>query len=247
MPQKQPRRLPARLKRFFSTSLFHIIALALTLVVIWYVYAYYRINEIKVITSGKMQSISGLEYYYHSSILLLQAREMEQTLLRLNPRIKSIRMERQFPDTINLYIEYGEMIAQFAADNGYLILNSDAVVLQRQRTSAAKIPTIYYYQRISYGRYQPGSNLELAEVLDALYFLSQANDLGAKVYRVDIKGGHMIRLMLTEDDAVIVVTTEKDRLRQAYEMGQILRRLKVQGQSIKTLDLRFDKPVIVLK
>ena len=53
-------------------------------------------------------------------------------------------------------------------------------------------------------------------------------------------------IVLNSKDKRFVFTTEKDVSEQEYQFSAIVRKFRTEGKDFKSLDLRFDKPVISL-
>ena len=57
----------------------------------------------------------------------------------------------------------------------------------------------------------------------------------------------MLGLYSEEKKQKLLFSAEKDRATQDYEMEAVLTQLKREGKEFTQLDLRFDKPIIVIK
>ena len=70
-------------------------------------------------------------------------------------------------------------------------------------------------------------------------------DLELKINSIDISSLDMLGFNL--DGKKLLFTTEKPVETQAYILEKVVGQFKIEGKDFKSLDLRFDKPVIVLK
>ena len=87
------------------------------------------------------------------------------------------------------------------------------------------------------------------EVLDSndTTALKKALDLKKISYeeiKVSTEGAYMIKLTTGED---VFLSTKKDLSQQLSSLQVIYSRLTMEGRSLRKLDLRYDKPVVVFK
>src|SRR5258708_17165249 len=62
-----------------------------------------------------------------------------------------------------------------------------------------------------------------------------------------IKSGYNFYLVTLSDGGKVTFSTQKDIMLQIASLQYILSHLTMEGRQFSTLDLRFDKPVVVLK
>ena len=68
--------------------------------------------------------------------------------------------------------------------------------------------------------------------------------MGITINSIDIDGFHMLGLY--GSDIAYIFAVEKDRKLQAYQLEQVVKKLKLEGTEYTKIDFRFDKPILTL-
>ncbi|MFZ6034944.1 MAG: cell division protein FtsQ/DivIB [Patescibacteria group bacterium] len=227
--------------KFFAVFVFLFVA---ALVFLFAVYYATGIKTIEVRGVSPDYPISGLAQFKGKNIFLLSSRDAELKIKNKNPYIKKIELTKNFPSTIsfNIGLYYDE--AELNVGTGYFMLSSDGRILFKNKVRPAIKPLINYYQKLNYYAYSAGDYLNLNDINDSIYYINLLEDLGLAVDSLDIKDKDM--LLFNVGQKSVVFTTAKSRERQKYELGQIIREFKITGTDYKSIDLRFDKPIIKL-
>jgi cell division septal protein FtsQ len=208
-----------------------------------YGYDYYSIKEIEVFTP---QPINGLHFVEKQNLVLLDLKKVEQILYTRNPDIDKLTLEKIYPHTLRVSsIQKLKPMAYLSAGEGYFLLNEEGKIIAKFREKKTDFPIITYYQKFPFQNYQAGQRLSYKDISYSLIFLKKAQQLGLKINSIDIAGFHMLGLY-TEDKAILF-TTEKDKNNQLFQFDTIIRQFKIEGKEFKTLDLRFDKPIVTLE
>ncbi|MBI1862603.1 hypothetical protein HYS00_00615 [Candidatus Microgenomates bacterium] len=223
------------------------LALALSGVLI-YLYQTYSVKNVVVISNdGNQSHLVGLSELYGANLLILNEKQLEKDLMGKNPALNSIAVNRVYPATLQLRVSLRKpIVALQASDEGVFILDHEGVILLRLQKYTGPLPILKYYQTFPYKQYQVGDKIDYKDVMTALYFTDALSGFGYPAKRIDIDGLYMIRLLVI-DNKTFFATSEKDREIQLYQLKELLRQFKLQGKDFKTIDLRFDKPVITIK
>ncbi len=192
----------------------------------------------------KGEAIRGINFYQNKNIILTSSEEIEKKVIQENPRLDFADAKKVFPDKIRIEVQVAEPIAILQASNGFFYLSKQGRIVFKRRAVEQPLPMVHYYQKFDYFARNAGETISFRDVIFGLYFLDAAQGLNLKVDSIDIDGMHMIVLHIGEKS--IFFTTQKDRAQQEYELGKIIHQFKIQGKEFKTIDLRFDRPVIVL-
>lgn len=238
------------MKRFLKRSTYVLAVLWLSAACaagLIYLYQTYAIKNIVVnVASGTATHLVGLNDLRGESMLLVNEKQIEKDLQNRNPTLQSISVVRDFPSTLKIRISLRKpIVALQASDDGTFILDRDGIILLRQQKYNGNLPILKYYQTFQYKQYQVGDKIDYKDLVTALYFIDALSGFGYPSKRIDIDGLYMIRLLVI-DDKTFFVTSEKDREVQMYQLKELLRQFKIQGKDFKTIDLRFDKPVITI-
>ena len=127
---------------------------------------------------------------------------------------------------------------------GYFILSEDARILLKINKIQEQLTLINYYQKLNFYSYSSGDYLDLRDIKLGVSFTVALATLGYDVDILDINDSDM--LLCNVGDKTIIFTTAKDAKLQLYELREIIRQFKIKGNDFKSIDLRFEKPIIRL-
>ncbi len=204
-----------------------------------------RVHNIILQGTKKGEEISGLKALEGERMWLLNEDEAASFIKIRNTYIKNITITKQYPNTLLTKVEYFKPLAILHTQEGYFLLSEEAVILEKSREEISKsLPVITYYQDIPFSLYQAGQQLNFKEIQDSIYFLQKLGSMRMPVISIDIQGFHMLGLYTS--DEVFFFSSEKDRKQQEYQLEATIKEFGISGRKIKTLDVRFDKPVVRL-
>lgn len=186
----------------------------------------------------------GTENLRTKNLLFTSEKEIVQILTLSNPSLEDIQVTKQFPNTLNIYTKARLTIAALEVDDGYFFLSEEGIITGKIKKNEHKHPLIHYYQKFSYSTLQTGGTITYRDILLALHFLEKSSTLGLVVDAIDINGLNMILLHIGQKK--IIFTTEKKKELQDYQLEEIIKKFRIEGKDFKTLDLRFEKPVVEL-
>lgn len=232
-----------RNKRYF----FFICVLAITgFVFLFFGYSIFSVSSIEIYGLDKEMSLSGLETIKHQNIFLITQETIQKNIVETNPFIKKAELVKKYPNTLQIYINAEiPLVVVRSSDKGYLVLSETGKILYKKRSAVSFLPVIHYYQSLDYDALQAGDEISHKDIQTALHFAKQAADLDMNINSIDIEGFSMIALNIGEKK--ILFTTEKDEAAQNYQLANIIKQFKIEGKQFVSLDLRFDKPIAVLK
>jgi hypothetical protein len=218
-------------------------AIFLALVFLFGIYFLLQIKKIIVKEYTDSIPLRGLRSFAQKNLLLVSPDDVKKIILTENPTIRSVAVQKAFPNTLIITVESQPFIAIFEMNSGYVYLSENGKIIQKSKEKKEDIPLIKYYQKMNYASYNPGESLEYNDILTALHFLKTATEVGLQTDTVDINGFDM--LLFSVGDKKLFFTTEKKKETQDYELRQIIKQFKIEGRDFKSLDLRFEKPIIV--
>lgn len=209
---------------------------------LWGFFHFVRVEKIIVEGYTGSELLRGLSSYYNQNLVFISTKKIEQTLLDENPQIRSISIQKIFPNSLRIFVTQQPILAQLEMNYGYVYLSGNGRVVQKARTLKENFPLIRYYQKMNYAAVSPGDELQYKEVVTSLHFVKKLSELGFKTITIDISGPDM--LLFSLDDKKIYFTIEKDISIQEYELEQIIKQFRIEGKEFKNLDVRFEKPII---
>lgn len=214
---------------------------------LFYADSRFRVKDIIIQgQSGKKIEINGLHALEDKQLLFLDEQEEEEFITSRNSYIKSVSITKQYPDTLVIKAEYFKPLAVLQTADGFFLLSDEAHILEKSRESIGNsLPIITYYQTVSFSNYQAGQQLNFKEIQDSIYFLQKLAALRIAVNSIDIQGFHMLGLYTTDEE--FLFSSEKDRQQQEYQLEATIREFRISGSKLSSLDVRFDKPVVVMQ
>ncbi|MCX7881287.1 MAG: hypothetical protein N2482_02105 [Patescibacteria group bacterium] len=181
-------------------------------------------------------------FFKDKNLLFFSPQKTEKEIIKRYPLIKKVFFQKKLPDKLMLKIELEKPLAVLKTNGGYLFLNEEGKIIIKKKGFDNNYPLINFYQQIDYSSFNLGKKIDFKDVLASLFFLKKIKDLGLKINQVEIKDLNMIVLKLREKE--IIISAEKKKEVEVYQLLTILRYFKIEGKEFKVLDLRFDKPII---
>lgn len=205
--------------------------------------AYSRIQNITVHGMYGEDALTGATQYKNLPYWSIDTNTIKTSLQELNPKVEVLSVRKRFPDELSIVVKKLYPMAYIVSGDGYLLLSHEGHILEKGReTLPTDIPEIYYYQNLVFSSYRVGTDIDIKEVRDALYFMEVLEKNGEHVVDIDIEGYHM--LGLNTETHQFVFSSEKDRDTQAYQCDQALRQFLLTGDHFVGMDFRFEKPVV---
>lgn len=239
--------LPKRLSAILSHNKVRYLLLCLLPVVVvgslYLLNNYFLIRTVTLLTKDK-GTVSGLYALHNTNLLFLDENEASEIIRKQNPYVKTVNIKKQYPSTVIVQIILLKPAAYLQSAEGFFEIGENGRILGKIRGKTTKTPLITYYQQFPYRNYQAGSYIENKDILVSLFFLHELKNVGMVIKTIDIAGFHMLGLYTEEQKFIFNV--EKNRTMQSYEATQVIKQLKRQKKDFKTLDVRFDKPVITM-
>lgn len=206
----------------------------------------FRIKHINLQPSHKRNAdLRGIQTLKGQYTLFVDEKEIAESIKIRNAYVRNVEVTKTYPDTLNIKVSYYVPLAILTVPDGFFLLGDEAVILEKSREAFSnKLPQIKYYQNVPFSNYQAGQELNFKDIKDSLFYLQKLSALKKTINSIDIKGFHVLGLY-TEDE-VFIFTSEKEREQQVYQLEVTMREFMISGKQIKSLDVRFDKPVVVL-
>lgn len=221
-----------------------ILVAVIILVLLVVVKSLFRVSTIVLQGVPAKETVYGISSLKGRSTLFIDTDTVARSVTASNPRFRVVSVQTRYPSEIVIRVEKTPGVAYMVTDRGYYLLSEDARVIERSKSARGGIPTITWYQPIGYDTFQPGDKLDFIELAFALHLLESIAPLDVRIDTVDINGRDMIGLKSAGRD--ILISTQKDADTQVYQMGVIIKQFRVEGKNFKSLDLRFDKPTLVI-
>ncbi len=207
---------------------------------------FFRVKTVQLVPENSntmVLKMQGLEELHDYNLLLTPTETIISFLKISNPGVKNIQLAKVLPDILIVTVSYQTPAAYIKGDHGYFIISSDATILATTSQVPRNLTEIVYYQVLHTSTYPSGSKLDFKDMLTSLIFLQSSLDLGLKITKIEINGLNMIALYA--DKEKILFSQDKSSDLQKYQFETIIKQFRLENKSFKSLDVRFDKPIVI--
>jgi hypothetical protein len=204
----------------------------------FYVSTFYTIKNIQI---DGISDLQGSYALYNENLLLIDVKKVEQELIRRNPLVKKVDIYRKFPSTLTIVVQLSTPFAYLQIEKGYIVLSKEGKILSFVQ-KASQMPIIQYYQIFKQEEFSLGDSLNYKDIQVSIYFLEKMARLGFVIETVDINSLNVI--LFKNGEKKYFFSVEKDKELQYQTLKTILEYFKKENKDYKSIDLRFDKPVI---
>lgn len=201
-----------------------------------------RLFSITHISLSGAVYINGLDRLSRKNIFFISIPKTEKNLYNTNPSLQSVKVTKVYPSTLNIVVQKAEPVAQLRVKNGFFLLAHDGRIIAKQRNKTHEITLIKYYQQLYFNEYESGEILTKKDILFGAFFVYNFLKLGITVDSVDIINLNMIVLQV--GDRKYIFTADKGMEAQFEAFKTIYPYMNVEGIEYKSLDMRFEKPII---
>lgn len=204
---------------------------------------YFSIRTVAVIGDTVTPAVRGYDVLYNQFLPFVDTDAIISSLSDQNPQIATISIEKQYPDAVEIrYLRSVPSAALVSSGTSY-VLSDSGRVLSISSVAPPGVPQLTHYQQFYRGQVKIGDVIETKDIQLSLKMVDVLESLGFTVKEVAIESFYMIRLVLS-DTREIYISTEKNFDKQEYQIREILKKFKIDGTRFRSLDVRFDKPVI---
>lgn len=204
--------------------------------------SYFQIQEIQVIGNHQLDveqiiKASGIEK--GQNIFLIPGREIVTRLMNY-VRIKGVKLERAFPDTLVIRVNERTGLALFPAEEGkWIEVSRDGLILEVYQDNLPKLPLVEGIELQIQGKHV----IMTEELKDALTLFKTLVSLQEKMTQVSYREQDIqIQLM---NGIQVVIGRAADPEQKGELLLLILANQQDQLKNIEHVDLRFDgKPFI---
>jgi len=207
----------------------------------------FLIREIEVKFDSPRFNLSGLYFLKGKNLLFLDEKKTATILLKNNPRLVSVKLEKKLPNRLIIIIKSENPSCLIRANKGFFLVNNKGKIIEKltNLTNSNKdLPIINFYQVLYFDRFFLGQVIDYQEILMGLKIVEKVMEFGYEVNTIDILGKDMILLKTEGEEKNIYFNLEKKIETQLYQLEFLLKQLKIRGLPFKAIDLRFEKPVI---
>lgn len=232
--------------QFFLMKAKYVILLGVICLVVFFIFSYFytRIRTIEVTGLPSGRTMQGLYQLNNQSLIFFDEQQFVLTLLRRNPFVQDITIQKQYPDKLLLFVVHTYPIATLQTKGGYFELNKFGKILKKTPEKNLKLPLVEYYQNFPYLQYSSGQTFSSKDLQYALFFLNELQRNLYKIQNIQIANYRNIQLQSDDQKQLFIFSADKDKAIQNYQLITLLKQLKKDSIEFTEIDFRFDKPVI---
>jgi cell division septal protein FtsQ len=229
------------LKKLKFTLFLSLICL-LFLAAFFFIYYFFRVNKIELISDRKF-TLANESELVDKIIFLINEEDIAKQIVQENFLLEKAVVEKVLPSTLKVNVYFYQPIASLIVNKGYFDLSPDGRILIKKKEGKPILPIINYYQKLNSGSFQTGDWIDYNDIKQTLYFIEKLKQINLTPLTIDIKGQDMLVFNLN-DSKQFVFSIEKAKEIQDYQLELIIKQFKIEGKEFKKIDLRFEKPVI---
>lgn len=203
----------------------------------WYVF---RLKRIIVVAQRKPQV--SYEDLKAANLIFLNSQEVSEQIVSQDRHILSVFVKKQFPSTIIVDVSFRKPYALLRTSDLLYELDCEGVILEEASASSPLVPVV----ETSQGSF-PLTALPDSRVAKALQLNREIAKQSIRIERIRMEPAISAYHIYTNEDEEFIVPYSEDIARLAASLQLTMSRFRIEGKSVRTIDFRFNKPVVTLK
>jgi hypothetical protein len=182
-----------------------------------------------------------LSNYNGKNILLFSPDLLEQKLLAVEPRAKSVNVFVQLPHIIQVEFMQEDLLAnvKIATNSASLLVSNSYIVTSQSLTPNARIPEVIYPQG---NVLRMGDKITDSPLAFSLQIIQELTESFINIHRVIVYSDRLILVDLSKNRQAIF-TTHADLSWQVTSLQLILSKATI-SQDMPVIDVRYEQPVL---
>ena len=210
--------------------------------ILFFINQFFLIKKIELISDREFL-LSNKDELINKNLIFINQDEIAKKIILENSLLKQVVVNKVWPITLKITVYFYEPIAALIVNQGFFNLSTDGRILSKIKDGQPSLPIINYYQKLNGNSFQTGDWIDYKDIQQTLFFIDKLGQINLVPLTIDIKGQDMLVFNLNGDKK-IVFSNKKEKELQDYQLEFIIRQFKIEGKEFKSIDLRFDKPVI---
>jgi cell division septal protein FtsQ len=224
------------MRRFGRIFFFAIIGLILVWVLNTVFTRFFKLQEIKVI--GDNVNIEVNPSKLENNLFFIDTLSLEKELKLNYPQIKTIRISKQFPSNLIIFVVLKRPVAVLKTDRRSVLIDPDGIIVGTKPSENSKLPNFLF----DLPDVPDGTKLSDNTVQTALRLVSRLPD--------DLRSGNITIiekawLQLEIGKTSIFIDPNQPIDPAVTTLQTLLARFRMKGAMPTSIDLRFDKPVVI--
>lgn len=219
--------------------IFSLFFICFCLFISFFIFAKFRIK--KVIVVFPFQEVYGLSVSAYKNILFFNTADFSQYLIKRNPRVKSVTIEKILPNTLRIDLKPRIPKAYVKTSLRTQYIDDDGVLLPVEKESEIKLPVIMVPNTIFFGTEKTDWRL-----IKAVSILDQMEKASISIDQMVIDEKKSVFILYLNTKSEIIIPQSADPAVTAASLQIIIIRFRIEGKFISKVDFQFDKPIVIL-
>lgn len=196
----------------------------------------------KVYIIAEKLRMDGLSEMNGQNLLFLNTDKIAEILVHKNVNLKSIKIDKIYPDSLKLYPQAKIIKARIKSNTGEVLLDEEFILLRSEDGEVNNVPVVEM-QNIP---------LVLSQKADwrverAIIFYDQIINQGLSIRRIKVDGYLAYVTLSIAEGTEVLIPLEAEGYKAAASLQIIMSRFRIEGKFVSRIDLQFDKPVVILE
>lgn len=198
----------------------------------------YRIKKIIVISH--VVPLKGIEKLAGENSLTLKKTDIAKRIEYTNQVLSHVDVELTLPDLLIIHADVSDPAAEVVANDGFYQLDEFGNLIRKTQTEgnypkieASDLPLFQY-------------STPDARLVKAIKILTILKEASIFIDRIVVNDRLHIYTFYTEKNASYIIPYESVPTSVATSLQTIISRFRIDGKFVQSVDLRFDKPIVVL-
>lgn len=193
-------------------------------------------NSVYLVTEKDIKN--EIEFWEGHSIFTFPEKEEEKRIKEKFIALKDFNIKKQLPDTLLVLFSERSQIAIVKTENEELILDEEGFIFARNDKKNS-LPVLEGSSEI----FQLGKKNDSDIIFFAIDLLSKFSEIELTPARLVLEDFQKVSIQ-TEEGISCIFSSEKNIETQIFALQLIIKNAKIEGQHLKKIDLRFERPVI---
>lgn len=221
-------------RKYGERILWIIIAIFFSLGTALFINQQFSIEHVEII--GQDVNIAIDEKKLPKNLLFFPSESVVKSILAENTLIEHVQIEKKYPHTLVIRVSPRTPFVNVPQNDGYIEVDRTGFVLGPSE-GMAPLPVISF----PVGSVIVGTRITDEKFMHALAFLENAKEI-ISFDHVDEHDSASFRATMGQTDIIIPQLSEPERITTTLQT--LLTGFRIKGTLPKTIDLRFDKPIV---
>ena len=200
--------------------------------------------QIKTITiAGNSETVNTSVLSGQKNLLLLSPNKLKAELIVASPWIEDVEVKKQFPSTLILVIHERTPIAEYKDEAGRFFLDESGRLMPA--LSSKNINSVQVFCSIENKTAGQTITNELLQ-RGLLFIAAFKKNAGSEITKLTcVEEAKTIQLSLPDTTVLISPDSEPEETISSLQL--LLKQFRIEGNRPETIDMRFEKPVLIPK